>query len=365
MGKISWRAVRLVPIIASLILSGCGFLPGFSVFEAPTLYHLPVGDAAIRIACETQEFLKDYNPRDSRWLLAQQDVTVKLTLTTDDSGYVNFTGVNVASAGLGNLAQLIATTTSGNIKVPTLAAKGSLKRTKTVEIDFSVSPTAYTSSSVKQKPCPQALQPSPVKLYLKEWLNNYFATINYPTERAPQNQDIGDFAANLIRAKTPSDELPEQLKIQHAVLSTTILFAADISGGATPNILGNGSVFILPVNGLTLDYNPDYSHKLEMTFTMCDKLVDENCQPKLNEDRHPKPERISPLLVEQCALYAKLFPLLSGVKPPKDALDPKNNLLTCNKQGCYVPKPTGDTKRLLASPIKAPGCRAEASLRIR
>jgi hypothetical protein len=278
-----------------------------------------------------------------RWVLAQQDVAVKLTLSTDEQGYVNFTGVNVAQLGLGSLAQLVAATGSGKATIPTLAAKASAKRTKTVEIDFSVSPTAYSSSKIRPKPCPLVLQTGPLKLYLKEWLNNYFATINYPTEAEPKSQDIGDSTADLIRHKTKRDQLPEQLKIQSVILSTTLLVAADISGGASPNILGSGSVFVLPINGLTLDYNPDYSHKLEMTFTMCDALVDEwGCKPPVGKDEtgHPQPQFIDGLLLDQCVLYARLFPLLSGVKQPKDALgrDPDATLLACNKQGCYVPK---------------------------
>lgn len=155
MSRISRRAFGPVTVlVANLLLPACAFLPGFGIFEAPTLYNLPVGDAAIRIACETQDFLKDYNPAGSRWVLAQQDVAVKLTLSTDEQGYVNFTGVNVAQLGLGSLAQLVAATGSGKATIRTLAAKASAKRTKTVEIDFSVSPTAYSSSKIRPKPCP-------------------------------------------------------------------------------------------------------------------------------------------------------------------------------------------------------------------
>jgi hypothetical protein len=92
------------------------------------------------------------------------------------------------------------------------------------------------------------------RLYLKDWLNNYFETINVEyvdlTKTPYEDKDLTSALLHRGRPLIPPPPVPAQFKMQSVVLSTTILLIGDISGGATPNLLGNGSTFIVPVNGI-------------------------------------------------------------------------------------------------------------------
>ena len=315
---------RLVILLLIISLApGCAFLPGFGILEDPLLYVLPIGTVANQVACELQDFMRQQNSYPSsakrRWLLSNDDAKVTLSLTTDTSGYVNFTGVNVAALGFASLASFISKSSS----VSTLALKVSAKRTRTVVVSFSVSPNTLPKNMVqiveddKQKVvalnCKNNLYArNPIEsLYLRDWLTNYFDTIN-GVEYDPWSKTPTDYITNAVRTVWREEQIPEQFKIQSVELSTAILVAADVSGGATPNLLGNGSVFILPINGLSLDYNPDYTHKIDITLTMCDtKDKSAACTGK-------QPTKYDPILDQQCQIYAWLSPILTGVKAPRD-----------------------------------------------
>jgi hypothetical protein len=372
--------------VCALAVSGCSFLPGFSFLEQPTLYHLSIGEVATQVSCELQAFtaqhLNDptYQPPKSydektfqkthKWVLSDDDVSVKLTLQTDESGYVNFTGVNVAQLGLSSLQNLILAQTSGGIKVPTAAAKLSAKRTRTVVVSFTVSATPLSSKKLGMDGLSTARceewdkWSNPItKLYLSEWLNNYFETINFHDRVPIPAKDKTDSTTAFLRPfrqALPPAPGPDQLKIQSIELSTTILLAADLSAGATPNVLGNGSVFIIPVNGLSVDYNPDYSHKIDITLNMCDnthfeapcRKPDADTLAEPDKDKKPpspfipgKAEDVYTLRKEQCRAYGVLSAVQSGIKPPKSFETPdsesnvKRLLWTCAKTGVYVSSP--------------------------
>jgi hypothetical protein len=331
----------VLPLTISTLLSGCGFLSGFSFWEDPAIYAFSVSDVANQVACELQDFVSEQrdfqlnrelnDPKRYKWVLDEaSDVTVKLQLQTDHQGYVNFTGINLAKLGFESLAHFVSSTSS----VPSLAAKATAKRTRTVEVDFTVSPKPFAQnvSSGHKKPynCEQwSLGNNPAThLYLKDWLENYFERINWDYQHKP---------------------IPNQLKIQSVDLTTQIFLAVDVSGGATPTLLGGGSTFIVPINGLGLDYNPDYQHKIDMNMKMCNNsyAVDAQtkfdrlnpCYAKADTDNTRLP---TALLYRQCKIYADLVPLLPGVTPPKDIpLGIRGNAsyhLTCNKLGQYVPR---------------------------
>jgi hypothetical protein len=249
------------------------------------------------------------------------DVSVHLALATDTSGYVNFTGVNVAEVGLTSLASFITTQS----KVPTLAAKATGKRTRTVTVNFTISPkplktekkNAATGQTYNCDKFTLFNNPA-TRLYVKEWLDDYFYRINWDYKHKP---------------------IPNQLKIQSVELSSAIYLAVDISGGATPNVLGNGSTFILPVNGLSLDYSPDYSHKIDLTLNVCDNSTnydDPRPMPCFSTTNTDLPVS---LLYQQCHIYSYLVPLLSGVKPPKDIPVDDKVHRACDKAGNYVIRP--------------------------
>jgi len=336
-------------LVAPLLLCGCGFLPGFGLFEQPTLYYLDAAEVATQIACELEDFVaqhqkdplytgigpdgKPSKPRH-RWVLADDDIAVKLSLQTDESGYVNFTGINASKLGFDSLQTLISSTTSGKTTVSSLGAKLSGKRTKTVLINFSVGAKSLASSpkatgdQMTTVPCAEwKKKANPItSLYLKDWLNNYFETINddHPDTQykdAPNTTTVTDDLLRAGRVAVPP--VPNQFKIQSVEISTAILIAADVSAGASPNFLGNGTVFIFPINSLGLDYNPDYTHKIDITLNVCDNSV----QPDPLDPKRTIPDpchykevawALTPQLVKQCQVYSWLAPLLSGVKPPPD-----------------------------------------------
>jgi hypothetical protein len=92
--------IRVLGFFAVCVsLPGCGFLPGFGLLEQPTLYYLDVAEVATQVACELEEFVAQHkddplytgeNPKVPyhKWVLADDDIAVKLTLQTDEAGYV-------------------------------------------------------------------------------------------------------------------------------------------------------------------------------------------------------------------------------------------------------------------------------------
>jgi hypothetical protein len=340
-----WRLFRgAACLTVGSVCTSCAFLPGFSLLEDPATYAFSVSDVANQVSCELQDFMatqiadqkhrKYDDPDKYRWVLDEGDVSVHLSLQTDTQGYVNFTGVNLAQVGLTSLATFIA----AQSKVPTLGAKLTGKRTRTMQVDFTVSPKPLTlpkgkhsTKTTSSKTLSSPTQPpydcthftptnNPLtRLYLKEWLDNYFEHINYD-----------------LRNKA----IPEQLKIQSVELSTAIFLAVDVSGGATPNVLGNGSTFIIPINGLSLDYNPDYQNKIDMTMNICDNSVTSEAEnnPCFANDSSNTNLPLG-LLRTQCLIYAYLQPLLSGVKPPKDISLNSETHATCSKKGFYIRRP--------------------------
>jgi hypothetical protein len=70
-------------------------------------------------------------------------------------------------------------------------------------------------------------------LYLKDWLNNYFETINGDGPKTPYKdvQNSTSVTDSLLRAgrkALPPEMVPNQFKIQSVELTTTILLAVDL-----------------------------------------------------------------------------------------------------------------------------------------
>jgi hypothetical protein len=334
-----WIGIILL-LTTSTILVGCSALSGFSFWEDPAIYGYSVSDVANQISCELEAFAdeqkksevkKDPNSNDHfKWVLDESsDVSVKLNLTTDHQGYVDFTGINLAKLGFTSLASLVAPSSSTSL-VPSLGAKVSAKRTRTAEIDFTVSAKPLKankpSTGGPAYNCQNfSLHNNPLThLFLKDWLGTYFERINADYHNKP---------------------VPNQLKIQQVELSSAIFLAVDVSAGATPTLLSGGSTFIVPINGLGLDYNPDYQHKIDMTIKMCDNSMTYDYvagkwqgNPCYKDDKTTNSKLPNGLLDEQCKIYSYLVPLLSGVKPPKDKEGAGGTHWVCNKEGIYVPK---------------------------
>lgn len=156
----NWRPASALAIsFVCSFLPGCGFLPGFSPTEQPQLYYLPVADVATQVSCELQNVLSEYldyqehyradvdpdNPNQlapARWYISGDNVQVTLTLSTDNSGYANFTGLDLKALGFPSLASFITSTTSGGVSVPTLQARLTPTRSAKAILIFSVSPNS-------------------------------------------------------------------------------------------------------------------------------------------------------------------------------------------------------------------------------
>jgi hypothetical protein len=340
------------------LMAGCAFLPGFGLFESPMLYYIPVAQVAERVTCEVRAFVDAHHADPAyshhKWALAEEDIKVVLTLTSDEQGYVNFTGIDPKQLGFNSLQSLITTTTTNGVKIPTLNAKMTGKRSKVVTTTFSVSakPILREVGSKARKQsrlgtpqlnCDDFRVENPLNsFYLKDYLNNYFETINYDRSRPEyKDESLTDAVLHKLRPLAGPPQIPSQLKIQSVQLATSFQLLADIGAGATPTLLGNGSVFIVPINGLGLGYSPDYAHKVDMTMNICDQ-TEPSCNPdsptaaRFRIDKGIKGSEPIPIsfLREQCHFYGVLSPLLS-VKPPKDYERADGAHMRCNKLGQY------------------------------
>lgn len=330
--------LRLATLLLLPFTAGCAFLPGFSLFESPTLYYIPVAEVANQVSCELQEFMREHKSdkayANHKWVLSDDDVKVVLTLTTDEQGSVNFAGINAAQLGLSSLQALIA----NNAKVSSLAAKLQVKRTKSVAMTFSVAPSALRKDLVQtadmrvmSRTCANfSTENRLTKLYLKDWLNNYFEVINsgYENPNAPyKNESATELLLHkILRPISPPPEVPKQFKIQSVGIATSIALVADVNAGLNQQVLGNGSTYIVPINGLGVDYNPDYVHKIELTLNVCQRDDRTSCNLA---------DQSIATLNKQCAQYGLLNPLMP-VTPPKD-YELAGQQYRCTRDGKYLP----------------------------
>lgn len=372
MGVRFWVAARFAAVgLCFSILCGCGYLPGFSVAEQPMLYYLPVSEVATQVSCELQElgsyadyeshFTMQFHDQTPQWYLKNGPVEVTLTIQTDHNGYINLTGVDLARAGFEHLAQYITTTTTAGVAVPTLAFKLTPKRTATATIKFTVSPSS---------PCPDWASHPDHNLFLKSWLTSYFDKINStmpPTDETSKKSagaadknnrresDKAKPAAGATQGKSgancdSSDKafdgdryaiygtpcFPQNTKMESVDLKTQFTIAAEISAGVTPALLGEGSIFLLPVNGVGADFNPDYADTIEVALQICEPQKG-NCSSPTNSE---KTNQITHLNILQCQTYAVLSPLLgSTVKAPPIFVPggKDHRQFACSEAcGCYV-----------------------------
>jgi hypothetical protein len=293
---------------------------------------------------------------------------------TDETGYVNFTGIDVAQIGLTGLQNFITSATSGKVSVPSLAAKATAKRTKNVTITFSVGvkpdiakrnknpndPTLYANDPAtkvvsfddgdKVRCVPWANNYAK-KLYLKEWLLKYFETINAGTIKDDEGNKTTDNTSKWLAKLKCNDSydpavfsnpcVPDNLKVTSIELKSMIMLAADVSAGATPSLLGNGSVFILPINGLGVDYNPDYSHQIDVTLNICDNHFN---QCTILNNPNAVNREVTGILQTQCQFWATLGPISTGMKAPVDVytkLASKSPLPAPEFRTCSCNKCTG------------------------
>jgi hypothetical protein len=251
-----------------LVLSGCADIlpwPGFEshpgIFSYPE--QIPATEIAEQVRCELANFIQHDGVNSPRLLDPNGGAQVQLKLTTDLQGYVQWLGINLKGLGLSELAQLV-TKTNNN---PSLQLKAQGKSTIVSQVDFVIPQTSqgYIQKTIKLPPylrlqagCnPTTLQTSLKYGWFNLWLDDslkrytvriYKADNLVPAAGNPQNKIFFDL---VCRPKL--------------TISTQFQLLFDVSAGTN---LFNAFPIILPISGLNIDGSPDYTHYLQIAFTL-------------------------------------------------------------------------------------------------
>lgn len=282
--------------LAAMSQAGCSdFLP-FPAFSNPLgttafVEDIPIAAVARQVQCEFRSYLteRETDRLNEEWLALDenQPAQVKLKLTTDLKGYVNFVGVDLRRFGLKPVADLFTV----NNKIPTLGAKMSLQGTVTSEVTMNIAQSIKDVSVQslyriergggvvrhsdhapvlkneilvldKQKKITglEGVCSNPINaydgqtnvfrfLFLKAWLDGFF-------ERQ-KNEAAG------LKATCVTD----------VTLTSAFVVGVDISAGL---IYDYTPVVLLPINGLAGDINPSLTNQISITM----RLKDKNCDSK-------------------------------------------------------------------------------------
>ena len=223
-------------IFFAILVSGCAIgYPAFTDFWANNVYHYPVGEVVNQVRCELVHYIasQDISPQKgepNRFIVGDTEVSVKLTLQTDVSGSVNYIGVDLSKLGLASIARFIAV----NKDTPSLGVKLQGKGTISSTIDMKVP----IQGDKKIAPC-DAIYAKPLAyFFLEDWITGFLA------KRAADLEDM-------------------DIKAFKMTLATKFQLVLGISSGFVPL---NGTTFLLPINSLSGDYGPTFTHSLEITF---------------------------------------------------------------------------------------------------
>ena len=164
---------------------------------------------------------------------------------TDVTGYLNFVGIDLSKIGLTSLAQLV----SISNKAPTLGAKASSKGTNVWQVDF------VLTQKERKTFCASTRDRFPpiLRFDIDKWLEKFFSRIN---DDRP------------IYLSDDASLFPTQVSnINGTCLKTITIKLAfqlivDVSAGANSGIVG-----ALPVSALNFDYNPAFTHTLNLAMT--------------------------------------------------------------------------------------------------
>lgn len=280
------RAATL--LICAFLLSGCSDdLLRYDGFGGPLalgpfksyVQRLPIERVAAQLECEVSDFLQRRNaehkkddPNEIR-LNPRKAATISLQLQTDVTGNVTYTGINLGKIGLSDAANLIAVTNN----LPSLQAKVAPKSTVSAQLDFNI-PQAYhdpdyslgpdTKAQALKKlqkaqsapieglqggpPCPTGISAAlnfPIEgLYLREWLESFFAQLRS------------------IEDEQPTPTVLRKACLTKLTLKTQFQLLFDFSGGANPAALSG--LFVIPVSGLNFDASPAFTHSIQITFAI-------------------------------------------------------------------------------------------------
>jgi len=274
--------------------SGCADIlpwPGFESHPGIFSYteQLPAAEVAEQVRCELAEFLREeqdaqkIHPEEGpRFLDPNKGAQVQLKLTTDLQGSVTWLGVNLGGLGLGALATLV---TQSN-KAPSLQLKAQGKSTQTSEVDFVIPQTPGDSVQV-QKPItdkdgkPVLVGGDPVTVAKKISLPD---DIRLPKLDSCSHGDPTRFlqyawfrlwlSDALKRYKkrldeqgygAPGETFADRVCQPKLTIATQFQLLFDVSAGT--NVF-QAFPIILPISGLNIDASPDYTHFIQIIFSL-------------------------------------------------------------------------------------------------
>jgi hypothetical protein len=206
--------------------------------------------------------------------------------TTDLQGNVTYLGVNLSKFGLSSLAELV----TKNNSIPSLQLKGQGKSTVTSQVDFVIPQTDQDAillnrpkmrssnfaglvappppgpiplNQLKLRPCIKSVKYYWLYLRLREALDRYKGKLYAPEGTS------GTFYTDVCQPKL--------------TISTQFQLLFDVSAGVNPFIFANP--IILPISGLNVDASPDYTHFLQIVFSI-----------RENEDNKPACTNLKPTI---------------------------------------------------------------------
>jgi hypothetical protein len=226
--------VRLLAVIASLGLSGCGFyFPGFEGFLGlhSYIHDIPVSRITTELQCELRDF--ETEPKNAGILNQIQPAGISIKFQTDQSGTFQYVGINLKEVGIGGIANLIAVSN----KASSLQAKIQAKTTTSSQLDLTIPQSEVELAKIDCGPDRRLF----ANLSLASWLDRFFDNLG----RDQYN------TANVCLSKI--------------TLSTQIVFILDVSAGVNPLF---GPAFILPVTAETFDINPSATQNLQIALAL-------------------------------------------------------------------------------------------------
>jgi hypothetical protein len=228
-----------------LLLVGCiDYYPSASTpFGAlPNDGNFHVKRVVTELQCEINDFVSTHPIA----LDPKSTAIASIIYQTDVTGYVSYVGVDLSKIGLIPLAELV----SISNKVPNLSAKASSKGTNIWQIDFVM---AQKKSTILDCASTTERYPPILRFDIDRWLEKFFRRIN-DDRFVYLGEDESIFPTQVSNIngtclKTITVKLAFQL-------------IADISGGASSGIVG-----ALPISALNFDYNPAFTHTLNLAIT--------------------------------------------------------------------------------------------------
>lgn len=236
MRKFVWCGVV---VCTGALTSACSdVFQNFGPVESHYVYNMPVANVANQVRCELNSFIRKRQSDDKKYefALSRTDADVKLNLQSQYGGYVQYLGIDFNRLGFTSLADLV----TASQKTPSLGAK--------------VSPTSTVYAEVAMK--------VPQKLDKKESIRNFCKQLGEETSQVIKKLYIEEWLTNFFDKARAMDGI----SMSTVKLHTDFVIAVDINSGVNPFF---GNTYLLPISGLNVDFNPKFTHSLDITLNLC------------------------------------------------------------------------------------------------